>query len=213
MNAPQSELTRAEATRLRILDAAAGLFWRRSFHGVSIDEIAARSEVNKATIYRYYLDKSELALAAIAHNGDTVLQGIFAPVFEHYSSAEDRLERVFLCLYEAHRAFDEREGDLFGCPIAGLALELGQDMPDLRAEAQKIFDKVEAHMLEIAICAPQPRASARETARMLVQLLHGAFTSARLSVDPLRVVDAGNAALILLGSERRIAIPEDRRIS
>ncbi|MHA7820910.1 MAG: TetR/AcrR family transcriptional regulator [Erythrobacter sp.] len=209
MNAPAT-LTRAESTRLKILDAAAGLFWRRSFHGVSVDEIALRSEVNKATIYRYYLDKSELALAALSYNGDATIAQVFEPVFAHHEGPEDRLCQVFICLYHAHRQLDEREGDLFGCPLAGLALELGQDMPDLRVEAQRIFERIEAYMRAIVDASPAARLAAPPDmlARMLVQVLHGAFTSARLAIDPARILDAANAALILIGSERRLSVNE-----
>ncbi|MGC1701474.1 MAG: helix-turn-helix domain-containing protein, partial [Pseudolabrys sp.] len=39
-------------TRLRILDAAFGLFWRQGFLRVSMDEIAARAGITKRALYQ-----------------------------------------------------------------------------------------------------------------------------------------------------------------
>ncbi|MEM8726110.1 MAG: helix-turn-helix domain-containing protein, partial [Pseudomonadota bacterium] len=50
-------LTKGERTRAHIVSVASGLFWRRNFHGVSVDQIADAAEVNKATVYRYFADK------------------------------------------------------------------------------------------------------------------------------------------------------------
>lgn len=200
--------TKAQATRQRILEAAAGMFWRRSFHGVAIDDVAVKSGVNKATIYRYYLDKAELALAAVVYNGESVIAEIFEPTFAKHSDPDDRLAAIYGCLYEAHRRFAEEEGDMFGCPIASLALELGQDIPEVREEAHRIFSHIERYLLTIAEDALKLRSDLHwqppELARMLVQQLHGAFTSARLAREAERVLDAGNASLTLIGSAMRL---------
>lgn len=200
--------TKAQATRQRILETAAGMFWRRSFHGVAIDDVAVKSGVNKATIYRYYLDKAELALAAVVYNGESVIADIFEPVFARHDTPDDRLAAIYTCLYHAHRRFAEQEGDMFGCPIASLALELGQDIPEVREEAHRIFSHIESYLLEIAKGAVKARENLGwqppELARMLVQLLHGAFTSARLAREAERVLDAGNASLTLIGSATRL---------
>lgn len=191
------------------------MFWRRSFHGVAIDDIAVKSGVNKATIYRYYLDKSELALAAIVHNGETVIADIFDPVFEKHNAPDDRLAAIYRCLYEAHRRFEDQEGDLYGCPIASLALELGQDIPEVREEAHRIFSQIEKYFVAIAEAAvserPEIAWAAEDLARSLVQLLHGSFTAARLAREAERVLDAGNASLSLIGSPLRLR-PEGANI-
>lgn len=200
--------TKAQATRARILEAAAGLFWRRSYHGVAIDEVAARSGVNKATIYRYYLDKAELALAAVVHNGETVIREIFEPAVAMDAAGDERLASIYGGLFCIQRRYIEAEGDIYGCPIAGLALELGQDIPEVRHEAQQIFARIEHFMEKISACPGRPRnenlLEATALAPALVQLLHGAFTSARLAVDAAPVLEAGNASLALWGSEIRL---------
>ncbi|HEX7738145.1 MAG TPA: TetR/AcrR family transcriptional regulator [Marmoricola sp.] len=59
----------------RILTAAAQLFLDRGFDAMTIDAVAERAEVGKATVYRRWASKEDLAAAAILH-----LYGVGNPV-------------------------------------------------------------------------------------------------------------------------------------
>lgn len=56
---------RSEAARTATLDAAAELLLTRGLETVSMDELAKRAGVSKATIYRWWSTKEELALDAL----------------------------------------------------------------------------------------------------------------------------------------------------
>ncbi len=194
--------TKGERTRAHIVATAAGLFWRRNFHGVSVDQVAEAAEVNKATIYRYFADKGELALAVIKYNGAISLEVIFAETFATYSEPQERLAAIYRQAYCVHQQMHRETGDLYGCPVVGLALELGQELPSVRHEAQRMFDKVEQHFVAIsehAIQSGSIQGDPKVLGRTLTQLLHGAFASARVARDPGRMLDAGQAALALIG--------------
>ncbi|MBV7258877.1 TetR/AcrR family transcriptional regulator [Erythrobacter crassostreae] len=205
--------TKGERTRAHIVATAANLFWRRSFHGVSVDLVADAAQVNKATIYRYFADKGDLALAVVRFNGAVTIETVFASSFDIYSSPQDRLAAIFRFVYGAHETMLEESGDIYGCPIVGLALELGQDMPEIRKEAQHIFDQVENYLTIIARDAVDNNGlnqSPEMLGRTLTQLLHGAFASARLAGAPSRILDAGNASLALLGFADTQIIQQER---
>ena len=58
-------------TRDAIADAAISLFLARGFDQVSVADIAARAEVSKPTLFRYFTAKEDLVLHRIAdHNGE-----------------------------------------------------------------------------------------------------------------------------------------------
>ena len=58
-------------TRDAIADAAISLFLVRGFDQVSVADIAARAEVSKPTLFRYFTAKEDLVLHRIAdHNGE-----------------------------------------------------------------------------------------------------------------------------------------------
>lgn len=203
--------TKAAATRSRILETAASLFWRRSYHSVAMDELARATQVNKATIYRYFPDKASLAIAVAKLNGDQVRAGVFDPIFARFPEPEDRVFEIYRCLHGKLAQLHREEGDIYGCPIAGLALELGMDMPGLRSESAATFDIIETKFLELATDAINAGAvsgwSAEALSRTLVQILHGAFVSSRLAAHPDPFLDAGNASLTLVGSKLRLKDP------
>ncbi|MFL0354878.1 TetR/AcrR family transcriptional regulator [Erythrobacter sp. GH1-10] len=187
---------------------AAEQFWRHSFHGVSVDLVADAAGVNKATVYRYFADKRDLALAVVKYNGALSLELIFESTFDEYVLPQDRLASIYSYAYGVHLATYKTDGDVFGCPIVGLALELGQEMPEIRAEAQAVFDQVEGYLTKIAsdaIAARAVKGDPDALGRTLTQLLHGAFASARVASDPARLLDAGHASLALIGfPEKRL---------
>jgi len=194
--------TKGERTCARIVATAAQLFWHRNFHGVSVDQVAEAAEVNKATVYRYFADKRDLALTVAKFNGMLTLEMFFGPIFDKFSAPQDRLAEIHRLAYQAHVAMHAKTGDVFGCSIVGHALELGQDMPEVREEAHRVFTNVEAYLTRIARDALAMRGvdgDAAALGRTLMQLQHGAFASSRLSADPARMLHAGRAALALIG--------------
>jgi AcrR family transcriptional regulator len=64
----------AEQTRLRILDAAYGLFWRQGFLRVSMDEIAARVGITKRALYQRVRSKGDLMAAVVAYASDLAMK-------------------------------------------------------------------------------------------------------------------------------------------
>lgn len=205
--------TKGERTRAHIVASAAALFWRKSFNGVSVDDIAAEAQVNKATIYRYFADKADLALAVTRHQGVLTLEHVFAASMGQESEPHARLAAIYAKAHYVHAHSMNENGDLFGCPIIALALELSFEMPQIRKEAQRIFARVETHLTEIAQQAAKQGRHQIPPAQLgmtLMQLMHGAFASARIASDPNRILDAGHASLALIGyPETRITQLED----
>jgi len=64
----------AEQTRLRILDAAYGLFWRQGFLRISMDEIAARVGITKRALYQHFRSKDDLMAAVLVYASDLAMK-------------------------------------------------------------------------------------------------------------------------------------------
>ncbi len=65
MTPPDSPSARAEAQRVRILDAAQRCFIAHGFHAASISQIAAEAGISQGLIYRYFENKRAMILALI----------------------------------------------------------------------------------------------------------------------------------------------------
>lgn len=86
-----------EARRQRILEAASELLAEKPQHLVSVDAVAARAGIGKATLYRYFPSKDDLVVAAfeaaitdVSRRVEDVLDGPGAP--------GDKLRRVIATL-------------------------------------------------------------------------------------------------------------------
>ncbi|MFY3384321.1 TetR/AcrR family transcriptional regulator [Paracidovorax sp. MALMAid1276] len=67
-----------EAKRHAVLQAAAQLFNERGFHATSLDDIAARLNVTKPTLYYYVKNKDEILLQCVGKGLAMMLEGIEA---------------------------------------------------------------------------------------------------------------------------------------
>ncbi|PJI95367.1 TetR family transcriptional regulator [Acidovorax sp. 69] len=67
-----------EAKRNAVLQAAAQLFNERGFHATSLDDIAARLNVTKPTLYYYVKNKDEILLQCVSKGLTMMLDGIDA---------------------------------------------------------------------------------------------------------------------------------------
>lgn len=67
-----------EVKRLAVLSAAAQLFNERGFHATSLDDIAARLNVSKPTLYYYVKNKDEILLQCVKKGLRMTLEGIEA---------------------------------------------------------------------------------------------------------------------------------------
>jgi AcrR family transcriptional regulator len=73
---PMRGRKKSEATRLAILSRAAQVFSERPFHQVLTDEISARLNVGKGTLYRYFTSKEDLYFATIVHGLEGMQEAI-----------------------------------------------------------------------------------------------------------------------------------------
>jgi AcrR family transcriptional regulator len=75
---PADREQQREAKRNAVLQAAAQLFNERGFHATSLDDIAARLNVSKPTLYYYVKNKDEILLQCVGKGLTMTLDGIEA---------------------------------------------------------------------------------------------------------------------------------------
>ncbi|MBI3246389.1 MAG: TetR/AcrR family transcriptional regulator [Deltaproteobacteria bacterium] len=81
------------AKHARILQVAVELFTERDFHQVLMEDVAARADVGKGTVYRYFPTKEELYFATIFEGWDRLGKELEAVVQQH-EPLQDTLEHV-----------------------------------------------------------------------------------------------------------------------
>jgi len=118
--------------RARILDTAYGLFSRRGIRDVGIDEVIAEAGVAKATLYRHFPSKDELALAFLERREEVWTKD--------WVEAEARKrgktpERQLLAIFDLFDEWFHRD-DFEACSFINVLLEMSAQHPLGRACAQ-----------------------------------------------------------------------------
>jgi AcrR family transcriptional regulator len=124
---PAPRLTRkGEATRARIVEAAARLMYERGVTEATLEDVRAAAGVSGSQIYHYFADKQALLLAVIEYQTEAVL-GMQQPLFGCMDSMPG-LRRWRDALVEYQRRMQCRGG----CPIGSIGSEVAENNPEAR---------------------------------------------------------------------------------
>ena len=124
--AASSDVPVRRSAREQILDTAYELFTQRGIRAVGVDEVIARSGVAKATLYKHFRSKNELALAFLQRREQRwtldLLEGGSAKLAD---DPEGQLLAMFDVLdeqFRKHESFNE-------CSFISVLLEMGTNHP------------------------------------------------------------------------------------
>jgi AcrR family transcriptional regulator len=123
---------RKEARPQELLDAALALFVEKGFAATRTDEVAARANVSKGTLYLYFPSKEELFKAVVRHNLSTLIaegQGLV-------DGFEGSTSELLTCLMQK---WWERVGNTPASGIFKVMMSEARNFPEL---AQFYVDEV-----------------------------------------------------------------------
>jgi len=184
----------AAQTRLRILDAAYGLFWRQGFLRVSMDEVAARAGITKRALYQHFKSKDALLAATLSYSSELALERLRQfqmPV----TTGDELIESFFAQLHDWARK-PKYSGGGFTRAVVELADLRGHPA---RAIARKHKSEVEKWLADkfTATGTLAPGDHARE----VMLLMEGAMVLMLIHGDPGWAHAAAQAAKRLLRTD------------
>ncbi|MBU3067161.1 TetR/AcrR family transcriptional regulator [Nocardia sp. NEAU-G5] len=177
------------ATRSKILDAAADLFYEKGVHAVGVNEIAARAHASKLSMYRYFPSKTELVESMLEEHSDH----IHAWLLRKTADAPEGQARV-LSVFDLLIAWFAQPG-YRGCTVVNTVTDTRAD-PVISAIARRHLaryrEMLETRLTEAGITLP------RTLARQLLLLIEGASVVSAIEGSPDSGADARLAAEHLL---------------
>jgi len=127
---------RERPVRARILKAAREIFFRDGFADTNLDEVAARAEVGKGTLYRHFGSKAELYIAVLAMGG-ALFDEEMQQAIDAGSTAPERLREVG----RFYRRYWTEHADYFAIFSAVANQEfIGQLPPTLLSDVREIWE-------------------------------------------------------------------------
>ena len=189
-----SPTPRGEA-RERILETAFRLFYAHGVRGVGVDTIIAASGVAKATFYKHFPSKDDLAVAYLDR-----VDALWRGQLQAAAAAAGPDPRVRLVgMFDALLAVCEQD-DFHGCAFINTAAESAPGSP-VHARSVEHKTEVRAWVRDIAV-----QGGARDPAalaRALTLLLDGALAEGVLDGDPSAARAAKDAAAALVETHCR----------
>ena len=181
----------AAQTRLHILDAAYGLFWRQGFLRVSMEEIAARAGITKRALYQHFRSKDALMAATLAYSSELALKRL-GQFHKTVNTSDELIESYFAQLRDWARK-PKYSGGGFTRAVVELADLRGHPA---RAIARKHKSAVEKWLADEL--AATGTASAGDRAKEIMLLTEGAMALILIHSDPGWANSAARAAKKLL---------------
>jgi AcrR family transcriptional regulator len=131
-------LTRkGQATRDRIVEAAAGLMFRQGVAGTTTEQVQAAAGVSASQIFHYFSDKRALVRAVIAYQTEAVLAAQ-QPLLARLDSMEAL--RAWADLFVS---IEEQLEYVGGCPLGSLGGELAETDAAARRDVERGFARWE----------------------------------------------------------------------
>lgn len=144
-------MRKGEATRVRIVDAAARLAAVRGLTAVSLGDVADVVGLSKSGLFKHFESKEDMHMSVVEAVTDHFRDVVWGPA-EGLAPGRDRLEAVF----EHWLHWCDREWGASGCPIMQLSVEL-DDQPgpprDLLQKSLRSFRRTLVREFQ-AMCEP-----------------------------------------------------------
>ncbi len=193
--------------RDRIIRTARELFRKHGIRGVGVDTIAEKAGTNKMTLYRHFHSKDELVIACLRdfeHDAEMLWQSL---EMSHPGNPLAQLHgwvRV---------AAAYARGDMRGCDMANVAIELAEDQHPARHVIEE-FKTAQRNRL-VGLCRDAGIAKADQLADTLSLLIEGARVSVQsvgLEGPGGRFISIAEAVIAVFAQESRIRKPAPRAL-
>ncbi len=103
-----------------IINTAKELFWKHGVSRITMEEISSKASVSKMTLYKYYSNKKDLALAVLKSEVGKSMKK-FRNIINNDIPFEEKLERMFVLKMEGTRDISsELLNDIYQNPDLGL---------------------------------------------------------------------------------------------
>jgi AcrR family transcriptional regulator len=113
----QSNLTKREATRLRILDKADALFHRLGFYKTTVADIARELEMSPANVYKFFSSKEAL-VQAVAEWNLGLFKAKISGALKEGKTWNAKLKILALTIYRFHQTKFRSDHEMYRLMVA-----------------------------------------------------------------------------------------------
>lgn len=184
--------SKAERTRLLIVEKTAAIFNAKGFAGTSLSDLTEATGLTKGSIYGNFENKDAVALAAFDYNFDKVTSYIKEKIL----ATEDSIERL-LVYPRMYRNFLKIPFLRTGCPILNTSTDADDTHPLLKekaAHALRFWKQSIENQVKRGIERKEIKADTNpvQIAVVMISLIEGAIMQAKVTDKPTELNIAMN---------------------
>jgi TetR/AcrR family transcriptional regulator, transcriptional repressor for nem operon len=201
---------RSSDAKSRLLETAMTLMAIRGFTAVGVQEICVQAGVKKGSFFHFFPSKQTLVLAVI-DAWEQQLHTLWAQAMTADCPPLERLTRLFALTYDAQQTRQGIWGQMYGCPIGNLTIELSSQDILVRQKVQAIFSgwaaTVEQALHEAVTTGTLPAMDIGITAQAIVAYFEGVMLLAKTHNDPAVVARLAHGAVHLVLAASSVQLP------
>jgi len=171
----------------RALTTADRLFYENGYAATGINQVISEAGVAKASLYRHYPAKTDLAMAYLELRRDAWVNDLKTEIDRH-QTPRDRILAIFDFLLHWMPATDYR-----GCAFLNLAAEFPQHDSEIRARVRSTKQTARSYFADLALEAGLPGKGDQ-----IFLLFEGATVQAQVFAEDWPILAARKAAEDLL---------------
>ena len=191
-------MTSSLSPRERIIQTALHLFYIEGFHAVGTNQICSEAKVNKSTLYHLFPSKVDMVLAALEVYASDITRK-FKLIAKSKITAEQKLERIFETPFHTNQDLKEKFGNVKGCFVGNIALELAGKEERVRTYLAHVFqtwaEAIEPVVAELAI---DKSVNTQKASRSIIAYLQGSILVAKTHNDPQAIKEFAKSATALV---------------
>lgn len=176
----------------------------RGYTAVGVSELCEAAGVKKGSFYYFFPSKVDLALAVIDRVSTTSKLAM-----DQLTSGDglplERLSAYAESVHETHVEVYESCGQVLGCPIGNLGLEMSTQEPALRERLRQVFDhnveSLESVLDEAVDREDLPALDTHQAACSILALVEGSVMLAKMKNDPEVLGSLKRDVFRLIGAE------------
>lgn len=177
-------LSKAEQTKLFIIERAAPIFNKKGFAATSMSDILEATGLAKGGVYGNFDSKEQIAILAFEYAYERLITAL-ADKIKREISANDKLVAIFN-FYHNYSIYPILEG---GCPLLNTAIDADFNFPALKEKAALALKKM-LGSLEFIINKGietkefRKKVNAKTEANLIFSVIEGGMMMSRLNNEP-----------------------------
>ncbi|AXT20529.1 TetR family transcriptional regulator [Flavobacteriaceae bacterium AU392] len=196
--------TKAEQTKLFILETVAPIFNRNGYAATSMSDITKATGLTKGGIYGNFQNKETLAISAFKFT----IKKLMKRIANHLELSDSPIQKLFL-ISDFYRNYYTYSKELGGCPVLNIGVDANNQNTLLLKNVKIIIEKIQdqiASIIENGIEAREisTEINAMQYAKRLDTMIQGAIFMTYTMDDEFYMKDTMNQIDQMIHNELKI---------